>query len=126
VVIRQGDVYWADLGPLRGSAPAFLRPVVVVQNDLFNRSRIGTIVVCALTSNLRRAAVPGNVLLDEDEAGLPRRSVVNVSQLVTLDRGDLAERLGGLSEERMEDVLGGIFLLLEPRRLEPADVVSER
>jgi mRNA interferase MazF len=119
MVIRQGEVYWADLGDATGSRPAYLRPIVVVQGDLFNRSRIGTVVVSALTSNLHRAAVPGNVLLDEREAGLPKRSVVNVSQLATLDRDDLVEKIGALSPARLRQVLDGIYLLLEPQDFQP-------
>jgi mRNA interferase MazF len=113
-LIRQGDVYWIDFGKPSGSGPGFLRPCVVVQNDAFNESRIHTVVVCALTSNLRRAAVPGNVLLDEGEAELPERSVVNVSQLFTVDKDDLLDRIGALSAERVGEVFEGIYHLLSP------------
>jgi mRNA interferase MazF len=115
VVIRQGDIYWTDTGEPSGSAPGFLRPYVVIQNNLFNESRIATVVVCALTSNLRRAEAPGNVLLEDGEAGLPKRSVVNISQVFTLDREDLIEKIGTLSPERIRQVLGGLYLLLEPQ-----------
>lgn len=114
-MIRQGEVYWVDLGAPSGSGPGLLHPHVVVQNDLFNRSRIGSVVVCALTSNLRRAEAPGNVLLDDGEAGLPRRSVVNVTQLFTVDKDDLVERIGTLSPLRVREILAGIDLVLEPR-----------
>ena len=117
-MIRQGEIYWTDLGESSGSGPAHLRPVVVVQGDLFNRSRINTIVVSAMTSNLRRAEAPGNVLLDEGEAGLARRSVVNVSQLATVDRADLLQRIGALSAARVRQVLDGIYLLLESQDFE--------
>jgi len=113
-LIRQGDLYWFDFGSPSGSGPGFVRPCVVVQNDTFNESLIGTAVVCALTSNLRRGRVPGNVLLDEGEANLPERSVVVVSQLFTVDKGDLAEPIGRLSNERVRQVVVGIHLLLEP------------
>ncbi len=116
-MIRQGDVYWVDLGAPSGSGPGLLHPHVVVQNDLFNRSRLPTVVVCALTSNLDRAAAPGNVLLDEGEAGLPKPSVVNVTQLFTVDRFDLADKIGSLSPTRTREVLAGLDLLLEPRDL---------
>ncbi|MGH9379276.1 MAG: type II toxin-antitoxin system PemK/MazF family toxin [Thermoanaerobaculia bacterium] len=86
-----------------------------MQNDLFNRSRLATVVVCALTSNLDRARAPGNVLLDEGEAGLDRPSVVNVTQLFTVDRADLVERIGRLSGVRVREILAGIDLLLEPQ-----------
>jgi mRNA interferase MazF len=85
-----------------------------MQNDAFNESAINTVVVCALTANLRRARVPGNVLLDKGEAGLPERSVVVVSQLFTVDKGDLLEKIGTLSAEHVEQVFAGIYRLLRP------------
>ena len=97
MVIRQGDLFWVDLGELSGSGPALRRPFVVIQNDLFNHSRLATVVVCAVTSNLRRAAAPGNVLLPKGEGNLPRDSVANVTQLFTLDKGELTERIGRLA-----------------------------
>ena len=116
-MIRQGEVYWVDLGEPIGSGPGYRHPHVVIQNDVFNASRIGTVLVCALTSNLRRAEAPGNVLLDEGEGGLPKRSVVNVSQVFTVDKGQLAERIGVLSAARLRQVLDGIYLVLEPRQV---------
>ncbi len=105
-----------DLGPADGrSGPGFRHPHVVVQNDVFNRSRIGTVVVCSLTTNLKRAEAPGNVLLTAGEAGLSRPSVVNVSQLFTVDKDELVEEIGSLTGERLREVLDGIELLLEPR-----------
>lgn len=118
MVIRQGDVYWVDLGAPSGSGPGLLHPHVVVQNDLFNRSKLGTVVVCALTSNLDRASAPGNVLLEENELDLPKRSVVNVTQLFTVDKTDLADRIGSLSPIRVREILAGIDLLLEPRDID--------
>ncbi|MCL6641710.1 MAG: type II toxin-antitoxin system PemK/MazF family toxin [Candidatus Bipolaricaulota bacterium] len=115
MVIRQGDIYWVDLGAPTGSAPGYRHPCVVVQNDLFNRSRINTVVVCALTSNLKRAKAPGNVLLDPGEANLPKRSVVTVSQILTVDKSQLGERIGRLSAQRVRQILDGIRLVLEPR-----------
>ena len=112
--LRQGDIYWVDLGVPVGSGPGYLHPHVVIQNDLFNRSRIGTVIVCALTSNLRRARAPGNVLLDEGEAGLPRPSVVNVSEVVTVDKAQLNDYIGRLSRQRVRQVLDGLRLLTEP------------
>jgi mRNA interferase MazF len=116
--IRQGDLFWIDLGSPSGSGPGLRHPHVVIQNDLFNGSRIRTVVVCALTSNLARAQAPGNVLLDEGEAGLPRRSVVNVSQIFTVDRADLVEKIGVLDPLRLREVLDGVDLLFRPRDLE--------
>ena len=111
-------MFWVDLGEPSGAGPGLLHPHVVVQNDVFNRSRLGTVVVCTLTSNLKRAQVPGNVLLEEGEANLPKRSVVVVSQLFTVDKEELVEKVGSLSPERVRQVLEGIFLLLEPHDLE--------
>ena len=117
-MIRQGEVYWVDLGRPSGSGPGLRHPHVVVQNDLFNRSAIASVIVCALTSNLARAASPGNVLLRRGEANLPRRSVVNVSQVFTVDKGALVERIGSLSTDRLGQILDGLRLLTEPRAVE--------
>ena len=114
MVINQGDVYWVDLGDPVASEPGFRHPHVVVQNDLFNESRIGTVVVCSLTSNLKRSTAPGNVTLKKGEAGLPKKSVVNISQLFTLNRGDLVEKIGTLSSKRIEQISKGIHLLTDP------------
>lgn len=115
MVIRQGDVYWVDLGEPVGSAPGYRHPCVVIQNNLFNRSRIHTVVVCALTSNLKRAQAPGNVLLAPGEANLSKRSVVNVSQILTVDKSQLGAQIGRLSAQRVRQILDGIRLVLEPR-----------
>jgi mRNA interferase MazF len=115
-VIRQGDLFWVDLGEPSGSGPGLRRPFVVVQNDLFNRSRLATVIMCALTSNLRRAAAPGNVLLAQDEGNLSQDSVVNVTQLFTIDKGELTDRIGRLGNDRVADILRGIRLVLDPRR----------
>ena len=115
MVIRQGDVFWIDMGEPRGSAPGYRHPHVVVQNNIFNQSRINTAVVCAITSNLARAAAPGNVQLRKGEAGLPKPSVVNVSQVFTVDKSELVERIGTLSVKRVIDILEGMKLVIEPR-----------
>lgn len=117
MVIRQGDVYWIDLGEPIGSGPGFRHPHVVAQNDVFNRSRIHTVIVCALTSNLRLADAPGNVLLESGEANLPKKSVVNISQLFTVDKRQLEEKIGTLEAFRVREILDGIHLILEPRML---------
>lgn len=114
MVIRQGDVFWIDLGEPRGSAPGYLHPHVVVQNNLFNQSRINTVVVCVITSNLARAAAPGNVQLRKGEAGLNKPSVVNVSQVVTVDKAELGARLGTLSPKRVAQVVAGLTLVFSP------------
>jgi mRNA interferase MazF len=112
-VIQRGDVWWVDLEEPRGSGPGYRRPVVVVQSDAFNRSRISTIVAVALTSNLRLADAPGNVLLPRRDSGLSKDSVANVSQVVTLDRADLTERVGPLSVELLRQVDRGLRLVLD-------------
>jgi mRNA interferase MazF len=112
VVVGQGDVIWASLPDPTGSGPGFRRPVVVVQGEAFNASRLATVVVVPLTSNLRWAAAPGNVLLDAPRSGLPKDSVANVSQVVAIDRDLLSERVGRLSHADLSLVLAGIDLML--------------
>jgi mRNA interferase MazF len=115
LIIKQGEIYWIDLGEPEGSESGYRHPHVVVQNNVFNLSRINTVVVCALTSNLKRAAVPGNVLLKKGEAGLKKDSVVNVSQIVTVNKSDLVERIGSLPPARVKQITAGLKLLIEPR-----------
>ena len=110
-MIRQGEVYWLHFGAAAGSAPAGRRPALVIQHDRFNRSAISTTVVAAITSNLRLGAMPGNVRLRRGEAGLPRASVVNVSQIRTIDRTRFVDRVGVLEAARMREVLKGLVLL---------------
>jgi mRNA interferase MazF len=112
VVIAQGEVWWADLGEPVGSEPGFRRPVVVVQSDSFNRSRIATVVCVPLTSNLRLAEMPGNVLLAADVTGLPKDSVANVSQPVTLDRDVLTGVVSKLPDAKLELILFGLDIVL--------------
>lgn len=118
MVINQGDIYWVDLDEPSGSGPAYKHPHLVIQNNLFNRSQIRTVIVLALTSNLRRAEAPGNVLLDKGEANLPKQSVVNVSQIFTVDKSQLDEYIGTLSSKRVREILNGIKLVIEPREIE--------
>ena len=118
MVINQGDIFWIELDEPSGSEPGYLHPHVIIQNNLFNRSRINTVVVCVLTSNLRRANSPGNVLLEAGEADLPEQSVVNVSQILTIDKSQLGEKIGTLSAERFLQILDGIRLVVEPREAE--------
>jgi mRNA interferase MazF len=112
VVIAQGDVWWAELAEPRGSEPGFRRPIVVVQGDSLNRSRIATVICVAVTSNLKWAMAPGNVLLPAELTGLPSDSVANVSQLVTLNRSVFAEHVAGLPETLLQLVLAGIDVVL--------------
>jgi len=114
MVVQQGDVVWVSLPPARGSAPAGRRPVVVVQHERFNRTSLATAVVVAITSKLKYAALPGNVRLRKGEAGLERPSVINVTQLATVDREQLGPRLGQLSSDRLAEVWSGIRLVCEP------------
>lgn len=111
MVISQGDIWWADLPEPAGSGPGFRRPVVVVQGDTFNLSALRTVVCVALTSNIRWAEAPGNVLLQARASGLSRDSVANVSQIVTLDRTVLTERVGRLSRPKLELLLSGIEIV---------------
>ena len=117
MAIVQGDIYWVDLGVPRGSEPGFQNPFVVIQNDAVNVSRIRTVIVCLITSNLQRAEAPGNVRLEKDEANLSVPSVVNVSQIYTIDKDMLGEKIGKLEKGRVRQILNGIFLMLEPRYL---------
>lgn len=119
MVISQGDIFWVDLDDPRGSEPGYRHPHVVIQNNLFNHSRIRTVAVCPLTSNLKRAEAPGNVLLNKNEANLLKQSVVNVSQISTVDKTQLSEHIGTLSSQRVREILNGISLVIEPR--EPDD-----
>jgi len=108
VRVNRGDVFSIGPDASRAAAVSYAHPHVVVQEDVFNRSRITTVVVCALTSNLHRATEPGNVLLNVGEAGLPKQSVVVVSQISSVEKGLLGERMGSLSEARVEQILAGL------------------
>ena len=108
MVIAQGEVWWVDIGEPIGSAAGFTRPVVVVQCDAMNRSHVATVVCVPLTSNLKWAHAPGNVLLKAKATGLPKDSVANVSLIVALDKGQLAERTGKLPRRQLDAVLAGI------------------
>jgi mRNA interferase MazF len=116
--ISQGDIYWVDLGEPGGSEPGYRHPYVVVQNNLFNQSKIHTVVVCGLTTNLRRAQSPGNVLLEAGEADLPQASVVNVTQLFTVDKSHLHDYVGTLSFKRVCQIVEGIRLVVQPAEVD--------
>lgn len=115
MVIQQGDVFWVDPGPPLGSRPGHRHPYVVIQNNVFNTGGIRTVLICGITSNLRRADAPGNVLLAKGEANLPERSVVNVSAIVTANKSELTDKIGTLSPARIRQILDGVYLWLEPR-----------
>ena len=113
VEIRRGDIWWCDLGPVLGSAPAGRRPVLVVSADGFNLSNLGTVVAAALTTNVERVRLPANVLLENGTAGLARDSVVMTSHLRTLDKTTLVEKCGRLSRSRMAQVDAGLRRVLD-------------
>ncbi|HEY9595206.1 MAG TPA: type II toxin-antitoxin system PemK/MazF family toxin [Spirochaetia bacterium] len=110
--MSQGEIWWADLGEPIGSEPGYRRPVVVVQGEAFNRSRIATTVVVPLTSNMEWAGAPGNVALDAELTGLSKDSVANVSQIITIDKRTLTDRAGKLTSGKLQLVLSGIDLVL--------------
>jgi len=113
VVVQRGEIWWAELEEPRGSEPGYRRPLLVVQADAFNRSRIQTILAVVLTSNLRLVEAPGNVLVPKRASGLPKDSVANVSQVVTVDREVLSERVGKLAGSVMRAVENGLRLVLD-------------
>ena len=112
MVIERGDLWWADLGEPEGAEPGFRRPVLIVQAEAFNRSRLQTVIAVVLTSNLRLVDAPGNVLMPAKATGLPKDSVANVSQVITIDRDFLTEKAGRLRGQLLKDVDGGLRLVL--------------
>lgn len=117
MTIEQGDIFWVDLGVPKASELGYRHPHVVVQNNVFNQSRINTVIVCPLTSNLKRAAAPGNVLLKKGEGNLPKESVVNISQIMTVNKSDLVEKIGSLSQAKIKQIIEGVKLAIEPREI---------
>lgn len=107
-LINRGDLFWLEPDESRGSIPGYAHPYVVVQDDVFNHSRISSVVVCGLTSNLHRATEPGNVLLEPGEGNLAKHSVVVVSQIAAVDKSQLGEYIGTLSDERVHQILAGL------------------
>jgi len=117
MVILQGDIFWVELEEPTGSEPGYKHPYVIIQNDVFNASRINTTIGIALTSNLSRANIPGNVLLKKGEANLPKASVVNVTQISTIDKSDLKEKIGHLPKLHINEILSGLHLVTEPKEI---------
>jgi mRNA interferase MazF len=115
MVIKQGEIYWVGLGEPSGSKPGYRHPHIVIQNNIFNSSNISTAVVCPLTSNLNRAKAPGNIALNKGEGNLQKKSVVNISQIYTVNKSDLIEKIGQVSEKRIDEIIEGLNLLTEPR-----------
>jgi mRNA interferase MazF len=112
MVIQRGEIWWASLGQPVGSQPGFRRPLVVVQSDEFNRSRIRTLIAVVVTSNLSLAQAPGNVLLSAKSTGLNKDSVANVSQVITVDKSFLTEKVGKLTARQIESVSDGLRLVM--------------
>lgn len=113
--MQRGEIWWATLRAPKRSDPGYRRPVLVVQSDAFNRSRIETVVAVVVTGNLRLAKAPGNVELTPKQSRLPKRSVVNVSQIVTLDKSYLTEHVGSVDKTVMRSVDSGLRLVLSLR-----------
>lgn len=115
MVINQGDIFWVELGEPSGSEPGYSHPHVIIQNNMFNQSGLNTTIVCTLTSNLKRANIPSNILLEPGEGNLPKQSVVVASQIVTVDKQQLGDYIGALSKRRVHQILEALQLLTEPR-----------
>jgi mRNA interferase MazF len=113
MVVARGDVWWVDLPEPRGSGPGFRRPVLIVQSDTFNRSRIATVTIVAFTGNMRLLDAPGNVLVSAKASGLPRDSVVNVSQILTVNRDVLTEHISTLPPSLMKQINHGLRFALD-------------
>jgi mRNA interferase MazF len=112
VVITRGEIWWASLPSPSASEPSYRRPLLIIQSDDFNQSRISTAIAAVITSNLRLAEAPGNVLLSKKDSGLPKKSVVNVSQLITVDKSYFAEKAGRIEPHKLQEVETGIRLVL--------------
>ena len=113
MVIRKGSVYWVDFSPAKGSEPMGKRPGLVLQNDLLNDSKLNTVIVAAITSTMKFGELPGNVSLHKGEANLPRPSVINMTQIKTVDKRSLKEKIGTLSKDRMAQVYEGVKLIMD-------------
>ena len=113
MVIRKGAIYWVDFSPAKGSEPMGRRPGLVLQNDILNDSKLNTVIVAAITSTLKFGVLPGNVTLKKGEANLPKKSVVNMTQIKTVDKASLKEKIGSLSKEKMIEVYNGLKLVMD-------------
>ena len=113
MVIRKGSVYWVDFSPGKGSEPMGQRPGLVVQTNAINDSKINTIIMIAITSTLRFSELPGNVTLRKGEANMPKRCVINVSQIKSVDKNSIKEKIGTLTKEKMAEVEEGVRLILD-------------
>jgi mRNA interferase MazF len=113
MVVERGEIWWADLDEPRGSEPGFPRPVLVVQRNSFNRSRLNTVIAVALTSNLGLVSAPGNVLVPLKDSGLSRDSVANVSQVITVDKAYLTELVGTITKPLLAEIEDGLRLIMD-------------
>ena len=113
MVIRRGDIYWVDFLPGKGSEPLGRRPGLVIQCDALNDSKLNTVVMVAITSNLKFAELPGNVSLRKGEANMPKSCVINVTQLKSVDKSSLVEKIGSLPDKKMEEVFAGLKLVMD-------------
>lgn len=111
-MIFRGEIWWATLPAPAASEPGYRSPLMIIQSDDFNRSRINTVIAAVITSNLRLADAPGNVFLSEQESGLPKKSVVNVSQLITIDKSFFTEKVGRISKVKLNEIEAGLRLVL--------------
>lgn len=112
VTLQRGEIWWADLGEPVGSEPALRRPVLIIQDNQFNRSRLATVIILSVTSNTRLAEMPGNIRLSKEESGLPKDSVINISQITAINKTWLEKKVGMLPEILMEEVDFGLGLIL--------------
>ena len=113
MVIKRGEIWWAELPEPIGSGPGYRRPLLIIQSNDFNKSKINTIIVAVITSNIRLSAAPGNILLSTQKSNLPKESVINVSQLITIDKSFLTEKVNTLSSSIMANVDEGVRLVLQ-------------
>ncbi|MDO9527860.1 MAG: type II toxin-antitoxin system PemK/MazF family toxin [Syntrophales bacterium] len=112
MVIRSGSIYWVDFSPGKGSEPMGRRPGLVIQNDALNDSNLNTVIMLAITSTLKFGDLPGNIILQKGEANMPKRCVINVTQIKSVDKKSIKENIGALSEERMAEVYQGLKLVM--------------
>ena len=113
MVIRRGAIYWIDFSPGKGSEPRGRRPGLVIQNNALNDSKLNTVIVIAITSTMRFGDLPGNVTLKKGEANMPKSCVINVTQIKSVDKGSLVETIGSLSNQKMEEVIDGMKLVMD-------------
>ena len=117
MVIRKGSIYWVDFSPGKGSEPIGRRPGLVIQNNALNNSRINTVIMLAITSNLRFGELPGNVTLREGEANMPKSCVINVTQIKSVDKNSIKEKIGTLTNNKMQEVKEGLKLVMDIENL---------